>query len=615
MFDESASEESRSTVSFETYSGSWASWETLFASAAEFASQMNQERRRFCWKLLPAQTCLVLTAASVAMGLPGQVKLRPTPQRFPSFYSNVDSRIPAHVRARLADPRQTSQAAGATWRVEADSIIRDPNLRISFDSGLPVGGLRVVAIATDGAVWAGGTDGLIRYQNAPHAWDRWQYFAGRRYLASDDVIALAAGERGSMWVRTSAGVSHISFRLMTLGEKAAFFEERIAMRHKRHGLVGGSGFTEPGNTASSHQYPSDNDGLWTSIYVAAEAFRYSVTRDPKARDSALKSVEAMLKLADITGRPGLPARSFRHNSEPRHRDGVWHFTPDGEWEWKGDTSSDEIVGYFFAFSVVYDLVADEPLKKRLQKAVAEIADHLIEHNYQLTDIHGGPTRWGRYDPAYFDTDDGREERALRSLELLSHLKVAHHMTGEPRFGREYRKLIDELAYHTNTTTYLQYREELNYSDEELAMLSYYPLFLYEKDSALLRVYREGLEQWWVNEQRESNPLWTFIYAVCNPGKPAPLEDAARTLYRIPMDLIDWSVKNSHRRDVPLDGSQERFGRPQTTRLLAPDERSIMKWNSNPFRLDGGGAGRGEDDGSFFLLPYWMGRHHRFLLGE
>jgi hypothetical protein len=576
---------------------------------------MNRERKNFCWKHLSVQACLALLFGSVAMGFPGQVKLKPTPQRFPALYSNVDSRIPADVRARLAHPRQTAQAGRAIWRVEADSIIRDPNLRLSFDSGLPVGGLRAIAIATDGAVWAGGSEGLVRYQKLPHPWDRWQYFGGRRYLPSDDVTALAAGEGGSMWVSTSAGVSHIEFRMMTLAEKAALFEERIAQRHKRHGLIGGSGFGEQGNASTSHQYPSDNDGLWTSIYVGAQAFRFSVTRDSKARDSALQSVEAMLKLVEITGRSGLPARSFRHKSEPRHLDGVWHFTSDGEWEWKGDTSSDEIVGHFFAYSVVYDLVADEPLKKRLRKAVAEMADHLIEHNYQLTDIHGGPTRWGRYDPAYFETDDGREERALRSLELLSHLKVTHHMTGEPRFDREYRKLIDELAYHINTTTYLQHRQELNYSDEELAMLSYYPLFVYEKDPALLHVYRAGLEQWWVNEQREANPLWTFIYAVCNPGRPAPLEDATRTLYRIPIDLIDWSTRNSHRRDVPPDESQERFGRPQTTRLLPPDERSIMKWNSNPFRLDGGGGGRGEDDGSFFLLPYWMGRHHRLLLGE
>ena len=98
-------------------------------------------------------------------------------------------------------------------------------------------------------------------------------------------------------------------------------------------------------------------------------FDIGVTKDPSALESARKSVEAMLRLESITGRSGFPARSFRHKGEPRHNDGIWHFTSDGEWEWKADTSSDEIVGHFFAYSVVYDLAADESLKNRLRGAV------------------------------------------------------------------------------------------------------------------------------------------------------------------------------------------------------------------------------------------------------
>jgi hypothetical protein len=579
---------------------------------------------------------------------PATVRLLATPQKFREFYAINDPRIPLSIRNELAKPARTARRGSARWTIETDTLVRTaigtsraqragesltqarhslPQARLSFDDGLPVGGLRAIAIATDGAVWAGGGEGLVRYVDSSHSGDRWQYFGGKRYLPSDEVTSLAAGEAGSIWVQTSAGISHIEFRLLTLADKAAYFERRIAERHKRHDLVADSEFSEPGSPATSHQYPNDNDGLWTAIYVAAQAFRYRVTKDlqkvsrgdsqgySQALDSARKSVEAMLRLEAITGRAGFPARSFRQKNEPRHEDGIWHFTSDGEWEWKADTSSDEIVGHFFAYSVVYDLAADENLKKRLREAVSRIADHLIDHGYDLTDLHGRPTRWGRYDEAYFETEDGREERALRSLELLSHLKVAYHMTGNARYDREYRKLINEMAYHKNTTTYLKLRQDLNYSDEELAMLSYYPLFRYEKNPELLGVYREGLEQWWVNIQREDNPLWMFIYAFCNPGKRLRLEGAARTLYRIPMDLTKWSVKNSHRHDVPLDTSSERHNRVQTSRLLPPDERRVMKWNGNPFQLDDQGAGRGEDDGAFFLLPYWLGRYHGFLTGK
>jgi hypothetical protein len=64
------------------------------------------------------------------------------------------------------------------------------------------------------------------------------------------------------------------------------------------------------------------------------------------------------------------------------------------------------------------------------------------------------------------------------------------------------------------------REEINYSDEELAMLSFYNLFRYETDRDLLdRYYRPALNQWWENIVREENPLWTFIYAMAQPKAP------------------------------------------------------------------------------------------------
>ena len=145
------------------------------------------------------------------------------------------------------------------------------------------------------------------------------------------------------------------------------------------------------------------------------------------------------------------------------------------------------------------------------------------------------------------------------------------------------------------------------------MLSFYPLMQYEKSPSLLAIYRAGLDQWWQNIRREDNPLWILITAVSHPNKPVPLEAAARTLYRIPMDLIKWSVRNLHRHDVEIVKESDRHNKTQITRLLAPDERRIMKWNSNPFDTDSNAAGRGEDDGAFFLLPYWMGRYHKLFI--
>jgi hypothetical protein len=201
------------------------------------------------------------------------------------------------------------------------------------------------------------------------------------------------------------------------------------------------------------------------------------------------------------------------------------------------------------------------------------------------------------------------------MQLLSFLKTAAHVTGDARYEKEYQKVAKELNYADWLTRVNEFRTEMNYSDEELAMLPYYGLFQYEKNPALLKAYRRGVDEWWKNIQREDCPLWTFIYLTGQPEANVDLLSAARTLYRMPMDTIEWSMKNSHRADIKWSPVQDRFKRREALTLLPPDERPVMKWNGNPFVLDGGSGGHREDDGAAFLLPYWMGRHHKFLLGE
>ncbi len=473
------------------------------------------------------------------------------------------------------------------------------------------------ASAGDGALWKVIPHGLIRLDEKSPVRDRMQYFSGLRYLADNDVAAILPDGSGGIWVRTRTGVSHIEFRPMSLEQKADTFEKRIRERHNRYGMVAGSILREPGNLATNQLEPSDNDGLWTAIYAAAECFRYAVTKSPEALARARESLDAMLFLEQVTGRPGFPARSYIRKGDWRPSGGTWHWTSDGQYEWKADTSSDEIVGHFFAFGIAFDFLPDggeaEPIKRRIAATTRRIMDHILEHGYYLTDIDGKPTTWGKWSRAYFESRGGKSDSALNALELLSFLKTAEHITGDAKYGQEYRKVALDLKYLEQTTRYLELRgREINYSDEELAMLPFYLIFQYERNPQFLALYSKALGQWWQNIEREKNPLWTFIYATSKPPAAPDLDSAVWMLQRIPIDLVEWTVINSNRDDVKLDDGPDRFRKPQTKTLLPPDERPIMKWNANPFVVDGGRDGRGEDDGAFFLLPYWLGRYHGYL---
>lgn len=44
------------------------------------------------------------------------------------------------------------------------------------------------------------------------------------------------------------------------------------------------------------------------------------------------------------------------------------------WQWKGDTSSDEVVGHMWVYPLVYDLVAKEEAEK---KEVEDLLDDIL----------------------------------------------------------------------------------------------------------------------------------------------------------------------------------------------------------------------------------------------
>lgn len=464
-----------------------------------------------------------------------------------------------------------------------------------------------------GVQWTASKDRIWRRDPTAAPRDRNQFFAGRRYLAGDDVTGIASDSRGGIWVRCRNGATHIAMAPMTLEAKAELFEQRIRDRHTRHGFVASSHLRMPGDLTSNVTESSDNDGLWTAMYAAAECFRYAASGSQTALNNARRAIGAVLMLEGITGRPGFPARSYVDSTEERPRDGLWYPTPDGKFQWKADTSSDEIVGHFLIYGIAWDLLPPgDPLKPRIAATARRILDHILDHGYNLIDVSGKPTTWGKWSQAYFDTPGGKADSPLNALELLSFLKTAEHITGDPRYAREYSKVAWDLKYAELATRQLELCHEINYSDEELAMLSLYPLLVYEKDERYLKYYRRAADAWWQNISRELNPLWTFIYALSRPSTKLDWDGAVWTLIRIPLDLIEWNVDNSTRPDIEWERGKDRFDKRQLKTLLPPDERPIGKWNSNVFRAAGGNEGRGEDDGTFFLLPYWMGRYHHFL---
>ena len=85
-----------------------------------------------------------------------------------------------------------------------------------------------------------------------------------------------------------------------------------------------------------------------------------------------------------------------------------------------------------------------------------------------------------------------------------------------------------------------------------------------------------------------------------------LQESIWSLKEFPLDMISWSIQNSHRKDIEMLKSN--FRDQTTNEVLPPDERPMSKYNGNAFRLDGGSGGNREYSGDIYLLPYWLGRY-------
>ena len=471
----------------------------------------------------------------------------------------------------------------------------------------------VINVQSPAVTWIGTRQGAIRLSRDNQVRE---YFAGLRWLPDDHVTGIGF-DGDATWIETPKGLARIADVPMTLAGKSRVFVDRIQTRHNRWGLTATSHLRVPGDVSTNQMVSSDNDGLWTAMYVVAECFRYRVTGEADARENARRGMQAIVRLEAITGKSGFPARSFiKVGVDAQPGDGEWHDTPDKEWRWKGDTSSDEIVGHYFVYPVYLDLVADEAEKPALRAAIERITNHILDNNYQLIDVDGQRTRWGWWGPEAVWEDP--DETGLRALHILSHLRVALHMTANAQYRARYQAAYDDLVkthrYHWLTRNQkVMVPGSINHSDDELAFLSYYPLLRYEKDPALLGVYKQSLERSWQIERPERNPLWNFIYATGTGAREFDRVESLRTLREIPMDQIQWTVRNSHRLDVPIDPLNDRFKRRQALIVLPYDELPMSKWNGNPYNLDGGNDGRSEDDGAYFLLPYWMGRYHQLIV--
>ena len=349
----------------------------------------------------------------------------------------------------------------------------------------------------------------------------------------------------------------------------------------------------------------------------------------------------MIKLTEVTGKKGFTARATRYAHEENFSTGnreEWHICEnDPGCEWLGETSSDEMTGHYFAYGIYFDLVADAEEKKRIAEVVRTITDHILENNFHLCDVDGVPTTWANWEPDLLNNDDRwYYEKGTNSLEILSFLKTTYHVTGDKKYNDVYEMLIAKHHYAMNCMQYKCEDGHVAHIDDQLDFTNIYPLLMYTDCPAQREVFKMGLTHHWQYERVERSPFFNIVYGALTENS-CDIENAARSLAEMNLDLVRWPVFNSYRKDIVWDTEQEEMGVP--AQLKYPVEygsRVLVHYDGNPFVCDSGAEefvninakivnrtstlpGTGADgmcamQPYVYLLPYWMGRYHG-LIGD
>jgi len=470
-----------------------------------------------------------------------------------------------------------------------------------------------------GILWFGSENGVFMLETN----GKYKYYASKRWVPSNKIADISAGSNGSVLILTEKGLGEIHFTAMTLLDKAMYYEQQVRSRHIRLGFNSTISRMKNGDLTTGSLEDSDNDGLWTSMYLGAEVFRYAATKSPEALENCKESLDAMERLYMVNPLRGFPSRSFERKGYAVSDTQVWKIAKDTEWVWKSTTSSDEAIGHMFVFGAIAELIDIPEIRNKAIRLMDGLMEHIVEHDMYLIDWNGKPTMWGRWNPEYVNARPVVVgDRKITSSNIVSMLQTVYHFTGKKIYKEKALELMSKYGYLENLMRPMKtigqapddadvlskdLSDGWNHSDDEMYFLGYWGLYRYALNDTLKKKFRDAIIDHWQIERPEKEGAWDIFTAIT--GIPHfDLDEAVWYLQKYPLDMINWRVKNSERRDIQF--IPQNFRRQTIKEVLPPDELPIERHNANRFDLDGGNENGGAENsaGDIWLLPYWMGRY-------
>jgi uncharacterized protein (TIGR03437 family) len=379
---------------------------------------------------------------------------------------------------------------------------------------------------------------------------------------------------------------------------ALAISQNIQARHFPYFTVLDPVFDSPtGNRIVNYTRCGDS-AIWTGFYLAAEAFRYSVTHSPDALANARRAFAGVKSLVDVTGNNAL-ARCLIPDNSPyaaaiqseEANNGIYHSAPGNFWV--GNTSRDQYAGVIFGLGVAYDLIDDQAMKSSIAQVVTRLVQFLKDHGWIVVLPDGTATT------TFLDRPD----------QQLAFLQLARHVNPD-QFSTAYdieRVLLSPAVIAPISFDTLS---DSSYFKFNLDTINLYTL-IHLESSSFQDVYGKAYDILRNHTDNQGNAFFNMIDRAIN-GPNASRDAETRQM------LDQWLLRP--RRDVYVDnhGKYPACGDPDTAcnPIPIPDRVTTdFIWQRSPYQLAGGGTGVIESAGIDYILPYWMARYYGVVFAE
>jgi hypothetical protein len=365
----------------------------------------------------------------------------------------------------------------------------------------------------------------------------------------------------------------------------------IQQHHAPFGMV----LTTIYQTADTKDYIKWTDfgdsALWTGAYLAAESFRYKVTKSSEALANVRRTVETFRKLSLMAD--GVLPRFYYEADGPLIGEFLADFAGDKELNqrnfegkeiyYKTAVSRDQYAGLYFGLGIAYDLMEDEDIKSVIRDSITRFTDSLIKNNWTTY----------RYDGSMWTTFIHRPEQ------MLSMLQVARHANPE-KFTAVYEKKRASLAIHTWLPIWIESLSvDTSYYKFNLNEMYLYNLIrLEEGNSKYLKHYQDAYTILAKTVDSHKNAFFDTVETALRGPDQARTAEIKKGLEAVRLrGLRHFSVDvtSKYTKGMVVEVIDRCFG--------------DFLWQGSPFCLESVGDPRLESPGLDYILPYWMMRYY------